>query len=702
MEVSMSNISTLVDGVMVGQTKEFVDGKDIILDGSYVKANGQLLDKTEYTTLHSVAGDTTSSLDGFIISSSSSGTDVGVYGRSIDSPSTVVVDGKFITVGTMESYNVSISVSSSDDGESWTVPSYSIPSSDQFRSVRAFSTGLFIVTGAGVYKSVDYGVTFVKVYASSDARDIAFDGVSTYVVSGDSLVAYYGNIEGIMTSVSVLTTGASSVVWDGTNFIRVCSNSNSSYRSPTGVTWAANASLAAPYGSVAVYGNRIFLVNGNLVVFLSNTKTFAFSTNSGVSWTSSSSSIVSCTKNIIWDGSSYIYCSGTSGTTTHIHVCSTLNATPTTYSVPTTATTTNIGQVSYNGSKYLYEVVYAGVGYINVSPTAPSADVTIDKCMGRIYSGYTTMGGGNTLSANIRLVNDTSYLGLYKYSNGLFTPIKYSPTQYYHATGTSSSGFYHYAKDAKVLYYTKNALVNSVPLFRREFDIATGVFGPELSAANMSLSANTAYNNFRHSNGVFSFNTGGNSTAFIGKSVYNASHAASTFCSVTADGNEIFMVGTSPFPTIYSNNGGKSFISYTAACYGSTGGLITATATTAALIKLGSKYYSANGSLEGDTPFVLTYKIGIPTFDGAGGFYQVITDYLACGESNIELYGNNMVTSPQSLSYSIAPIMFEDGSIHIKPNELRMYKSPILDATKFKVKKFYSDSVGKAIYIKAK
>ena len=194
--------------------------------GYYVKADGRELAKADYPELYAMKGDVIDDLSSYTITSSGDrspyiSTSVrDLYPSSFggleqSQPMTVTLDGKFITVGcspsngrvagsTTDYRYTSIAVSSSDDGESWTVPSYSIPAGKRFVGIRTFSTGVFIITNTGVYRSIDYGKTFEPVFTQDSLLDIAFDGVSTYVVLAASRSVYYGDIvSGGMTKITV-------------------------------------------------------------------------------------------------------------------------------------------------------------------------------------------------------------------------------------------------------------------------------------------------------------------------------------------------------------------------------------------------------------------------------------------------------------------------------------------------------------------
>lgn len=707
MEDSMSRLSAIADGNLVGQTVELINGNDVILDGTYVKADGRQLDKATYPELYAMRGDTVDDLSSYTITQSTTSSTSSTYGSfgasPLSMPLTVTLDGKFITVGVRHLSRSTIGVSSSDDGESWTVPSYSIPDSDTFVVIRAFSTGVFIVTNVGVYRSVDYGKTFYLVYAMSSLQDIAFDGVSTYVVtvSSASGTIYYGDIlTGVMTNGNHGgDSAAASVVWTGTSFI-VCFKSSTTVRKSTNdSTWSACTALNNAYLSTSSYGNRLYHVNGVLVVFTS-TKLFNYSIDNGLSWTSSAdNNSGDSAQTIAYSEGLYYILDGL-----NIRKYTSLNLASTVYTMPA-LNVVNSASVTFNGTKFLYEVKNTGGnGYIHVGDSAPTGNISSGKILGHIFSVHTTFGGGNTLITAVNSFNNiTVWLGVYKYNNGLFVPVKYSPTQYHFATVTSPTGLYHYAKDAKLLYYTKLNAATGATLYRMELDLTTGVFGSEVLAGSIGTWSNYTYV-FRHTNGIYLHNAT-NPLSFFGTSMYtNSTLNTSTSVFVSSDGMDILLgAQVTPFSSYYSSNGGKSFVNFTAACYASGDGSITATSTTSILYKLGDKFYSAYGSLEGDTPFKLSYKAGVPAISSTL-LMQVTDDIIISNNTGkIERIGNDIVaTSSLTSDVSTASIIKEDGSIIVNGNYMKFYTSNIVDSTKFKISKLSPSTAGKAVYIKAK
>lgn len=702
----MSRLSALADGNLVGQTVELINGNDVILGGTYVKADGRQLDKATYPELYAIRGDIVYDLSSYTITqstiSAAESANGSFGGLFVNKPLTVTLDGKFITVGVRHTSGSTIGVSSSDDGESWTVPSYSIPDSDTFVGIRAFSTGVFIVTNNGVYRSVDHGKTFELVYRQSSLQDIAFDGVSTYVVtvSSSSGTIYYGDIlTGVMTSTNHGGNSvAASVVWTGTNFI-VCLTGSTIVRSSTnGNTWSAGTALNNAYDSTSSYGNRLYHVNGVSVVF-TNTKLFNYSTNNALSWTSSADNSGNYALTIAYSEGFYYILDGSS-----IRKYTTLGSASTVYTMPA-LNGVNSASVTFNGTKFLYEVNNTGGnGYIHVGDSAPTGNISSGKILGHIFSTHTTFGGGNTLITAVNSVNSTTvWLGVYKYSNGLFVPVKYSPAQYHFATVTSPTGLYHYAKDAKLLYYTKVNAATNATLYRMEFDLVTGVFGSEVLAGSIGMWNNYEYV-FRHTNGIYLHNAT-NPVSFFGTSMYT-NYTLNTYTNafVSYDGMCILLgAGATPFSSYYSSNGGKSFVNFTAACYASSGASITATSTTSILYKLGDKFYSAYGSLEGDTPFKLSYKAGV-TAVSSTSLMQVTDDIIISNNTGkIERMGNDIVaTSSLPSDVSTASIIKEDGSIIVNGNYMKFYTLNIVDSTKFKISKLSPSTAGKAVYIKAK
>ncbi len=697
---SISEIAQTTSGIEVGQVAEFIDGKDVILSGSYVKANGQELLKTEYASLYNTIGDSIEYSDfNRIVGTTTTnqfGTNANYY-----KPTYCKIGTKFVMVG-QQTLSAPIYVSTSDDGISWTFPE-APTSAGTFNGIRAIGTDLFIMTSGGLYISQDYGKTFTQLYYTA-VYDIAYNG-TTYVITLNTVNVLTTTNLKTFTTISAGATYSTSIVWTGVNFVIAQSSLTDIRISTNGTTWSSGGSMPYIYtsgGSTASTGNKLYYINGNVVAFCGETKLFSYSSNNGTTWVESSTAVNTSAGYIEWDGTNYIIVLP-SATTTVIKM-TTLATTPTSYTLPTIDA--NSGFCMYNGTKYLYSCYNANVGgYLYVDTLAPTTNITSTKLMGNIFSAYNYLSDG-VLFAPMYLNNVYNWT-MYKYDNHVYTPIEVTLTSYTLFTGVITS-LMHYAKDAGMLYYSKLVVTTaSIPVFMRTIDIDTGLVGDESSAV-VCLITTEFSKVYKHSNGVFMHSTT-NCCSFYGSTAKISAQSFATAPNsvfVSHDGKEIIISLNTSLATYYSTDAGLTFRVITSTAYSSTGALVTPSFETVNIYKLNNIYYT-RGGYSGDTPYILRFDTNAQVVSSV--FFQAIDKDLLVNVAN----GATQVMSSPSGVLNITTNVgttcgsgqhLSDGSVFIgsTSGSSRAYlMNPVTDATKFRVSRLSNTSHSKAYYIKA-
>lgn len=682
--------------VEIGQIQEFSNGEDIILDGKYVKANGQLLDKAEFSNLYSVIKDSgISDLDYTISIGSVSN---GVYGST-------ALDQKlrFCKVGTkfclVASTDVSeiTSVSVSEDGETWSVPSVpgAIPTGT-FYGIRSFGEDIFICHSTGLYRSTDYGATFTPLYTNASIYDIAYNG-SMYVFTTNTLQLFKTENFTVISPVTT-TNPYVSIVWAGTHFVAHVGNNTAIGRSTDAITWTTSHTTT-PYVDATTSGNRMYYINGNIIRFSSSSYSFEYSSNAGLTWARSNLTYLSGYECYIeWDGTNYIMVRPSGGTNL-VYKMPTLGAVPVSYTLP--ALSSQMGFCLYNNTKYFYAMnASSSSGYVFVKDSPPTENISEEKLFMHIFSTISTLSDGVLIVGSTSTANP-KLLYVYKYSNHKYTLLKASETVYSFGTGNS---FAHYAKDCGMLYYTTGNYGTSMPVSRRPLDLDTGVFGQELTVAICS-GITEAIRTYRHSNGVF-FDTGAanGNTAFVG-STYKTRVTAPACSNIhmSYGGKRIFMTETaSPYSLFVSTDGGLTFNNTSSTLYNEAGSVIAKTLNNSSILYKNGKYYTKRDNGVGYSPASLksstenTISAAFPTIE--------IADGLIVSNNNAGTIVNafGFVASSYGVTNSnVGYQKYDNGNIFVASSTGVGLYAITLDASKFKVNNIPSTSFNRAYYIKA-
>jgi len=695
------SIASTTSTVSVGQTQEFIDADSIINNGEYIKANGQQLNKVDYPLLSADLVESSNDYSKYSITDDASISTL--FNHNAEVATLFNVGTKFYHIYE-DVATLDVSISESVNGTDWNYPVV-IDSANTFRNFRVFGTDIFICTATGVFKGD--GITWTKVYGHS-AYDIAFNGMTKYIISNYTTVLHSSLDLITWTAEPALPISPVSIVWSGTKFLTVTLNNAAAYWSTDGVTWTLVTLPIAVIGGVAV---KISVVNGNVIVPVANTVNFIYSDSACLTWTNSAQAFLGAYPvTIIWNGTKYIIGSLLSAvnTTGKIGITTALNIAPTYYTIGANTAGYDVTTVAYNGTTYVVSTANSGTYcHLATYSSEPTTALSINYIFPSFKSNLPVLGNGYFTAK----VSSANHLVLLVEDAGVFKIKKALVAQFYFTVSTLAI-LIHYAKDAKLFYYTTVAPINGMTVYTKSVS-STDIMGTDFAISAVYYGGTSLI--FKHTNGIVFSTATINTGSILSGNTHITLFAKVTptyYQYVSEDGKYILLNnGAAPYQAFQSSNYGKTFNIFSPSIFNSIGASITVTSTNSAMYMLNGKYYSSGGSYAGNTPFLLTEQIGIPNINGSTCKLGVNSTLIMGNSIRLTISltsGGIMYLLDASAMNTAGAYTKANGDIIVRStigntnSFKRTIVKPYINPLKFSVPNISSSTFGKAVYIKAK